>query len=476
MTVRNSSILSPNATVDEKVAFIQKLARLDQASAARKAADFPESLFEESPVGRGYNIFGAFADNASVQGPVLDFAKMKNDGLITSTPINDSDTLIVAGQTLQQVSESMSASVSASGSGSFGAASFAGSMSSSFSKETMFRHEYHYANLYQLHRVARVKLLADIVRLRDSYLTPLAAEVINSPSVAADQVIDFFGTHVLAGAVYGARFEYSSATNTWAYAAKTSAAVAVEVSFQSLTGSGSGTSDFSSSEERQEYDSNSVTRVRASGGDSELASGLGDLEAWKASIDDNDPVLVQFDDAPGSRPLLPIWEFAHDEARRRELQDAVEDIARRIDAVVNGDRDLVIGAQIKCLDPSDEGGGNLELFGTIDVSILDAREAVVWEANLLSIPSSGGYVVLKKNNVHRCEAKTARIEGSSDPTGYTLRLRTELTERDPGASDDDYLGLQVVDTRFVEGRLLGDHVFRSRGNAVEFTFNVSLAD
>lgn len=273
--------------------------------------------------------------------------------------------------------------------------------------------------------------------------------------------------------MYGARFEYSSATNTWAYAAKTSAAVAVEVSFQTLTGSGSGASDFSSTEEREQYNAHSVTRVRAAGGDSELAGGLGDLEAWRASIDDHDPVLVQF---AGIQPLIPIWEFAHNEARRRELQAAVEDIASRIGAVVNGDRDLVITAQIRCLDASDEGGGNLELFGTIDASILDARGAVVWEAKLLSIPGSGGYVVLKKNGVHRCDAKTARIEGSSDPTGHTLRLRTELTERDPGSSDDDYLGLQVVETRFVEGRLLGDHVFRSRGDVVEFTFTVSLAD
>lgn len=473
MNVESSSIPSPNTTVDEKIAFIQKLARLDQASVARTAADFPESLFEESPVGRGYNIFGAFADNASVQGAVLDFAKMKSDGLITATPINDSDTLIVAGTTLQQVSESMSASVSASGSVGFGTASFAGSMSSSFSKETMFRHEYHYANLYQLHRVARVKLLADMVRLRDSYMTPLAADVINSPSVAAEQVIDFFGTHVLADAVYGARFEYSSATNIWAYAAKTSAAVAVEVSFQSLTGSGSGESDFSSTEEREEYDSNSVTRVRAAGGDSELAGGLDDLDAWRATIDDNDPVLVQF---AGSQPLLPIWEFAQSEARRRELQAAVEDIASRIGAVVNGDRDLVIAAQIKCLDAADEGGGNLELFGVIDAAILDARGAVVWAANLLSIPSSGGYVVLKTGEVYHCGAKTALIEGSSDPTGYTLRMRTELTERDTGSSADDYFGLQIVETKFVEGRLLGDHVVQSGGNKLELTFNVSLAD
>lgn len=69
-------------------------------------------------------------------------------------------------------------------------------------KETMFRHEYHYANLYQLHRVARVKLLPDMARLRERYMTPLALDVINSPTVAAEQVIDFFGTHVLADAIY----------------------------------------------------------------------------------------------------------------------------------------------------------------------------------------------------------------------------------------------------------------------------------
>lgn len=473
MQVTNSAVPSPNATVDEKIAFIQKLARLDQTGIARNAADFPESLFVESPVGRGYNIFGAFADNASVQGAVLDFAKMKADALITATPINDSDTLIVSGTTLQQVSESMSASVSASGSANFGAASFAGSMSSSFSTETMFRHEYHYANLYQLHRVARVKLLPDITRLRERYMTPLALDVINSPSVGAEQVIDFFGTHVLADAVYGARFEYSSATNTWAYAAKTSAAIAVEVSFQTVTGSGSGASEFSSTEEREEYDSNSVTRVRAAGGDSELAGGLEDLDAWRASIDENDPVLVQF---AGSQPLLPIWEFAQSEARRAELRAAVEDIANRIGAVVNGDRDLVINAQIKCLDAADEGGDQIELFGTIDATILDARGAVVWQASLLSIPSSGGYLALKRDQVHRCSAKTARIDGASDPTGYSLRLRSELTERDTGSSDDDYFGLQAIETKFVEGRLLGDHVVLSQGNKVEFTFNVSLAD
>lgn len=286
---------------------------------------------------------------------------MKADGLITATPINDSDTLIVSGKSMQQVSESMSASVSAIFSAGLGTASFAGGLSSSFSKQTLFRHEYHYANLYQLHRVARVKLLPDMARPHERYMTPLALDVINSPSVGAEQVIDFFGTHVLADAVYGARFEYSSATNTWTYAAKTSAAVAVEVSFQTLTGSGSGSSEISSTEEREEYDSNSVTRVRAAGGDSELAGGLDGLDAWRASIDENDPVLVQF---AGSQPLLPIGEFAQSEPRRAELRAALEDIASRIGAVINGDRDLVINARIKYLDAADEGSGNLELFGT----------------------------------------------------------------------------------------------------------------
>lgn len=101
---------------------------------------------------------------------------------------------------------------------------------------------------------------------------------------------------------------------------------------------------------------------------------------------------------------------------------------------------------------------------------------MVWQASLLQIPSSGGYVVLKRNQVHPCSPKMARIDGTSDPTRYTLRLRSELTERDPGSSDDDHFGVQVIETKFVEGRLLGDHVVLSRGNTVEFTFTVSLAD
>lgn len=245
------------------------------------------------------------------------------------------------------------------------------------------------------------------------------------------------------------------------------------MSFQTLTGSGSGAADFSSTEEREEYDSNSVTRVRAAGGDSELAGGLDDLDAWQASIDENDPVLVQF---ASSQPLLPIWEFAQSETRRAELKAAVDDIASRIGAVANGDRDLVINAQIKCLDAADEGGDQIELFGTIDATILDARGAVVWQASLLSIPPSGSYLALKRDQVHRCSAKTARIDGASDPTGYSLRLRSELTERDSGSSEDDYFGLQLIDPKFVEGRLLGDQVVLSLGNKVEFTFNVSLAD
>jgi hypothetical protein len=109
----------------------------------------------------------------------------------------------------------------------------------------MFRHEFHYANLFQLHRVARVKLLADIGRLREGYLTPLAADVLNSPSVGAEQVIDFFGTHVVADAVYGARFENSSATNTWAYAAKTAPRSRSKLLFsRSLTATGRSSSSW----------------------------------------------------------------------------------------------------------------------------------------------------------------------------------------------------------------------------------------
>lgn len=464
-----STPLKSTATTatDEKFARLRELACLDEQSLARSAAADVPSMFEESPVGRGYNAFGAYARNDRVKWPVLDFKALKRDGHVDTIPLSTSDMTEVAGNSLEELREQMTTKLSASFDTTFGLAAYSAEMSSSFASETLSRHEYSFATLYQFYRKAEVRVRPNVEMLRSSYMDETAKKMIDDPETSLGSILEQFGTHVLVDAVYGARFEYSSATNTWAYEAKTSMAASIQASFHNVTQSGDASFEFASEKEQKSYSSSSVIQVRAEGGRAELATSLESHAAWKASIADHEPVLVEFGKGES---LIPIWEFAQDPARRKEIEDQMRALIEEMDSV-HELTDLRVGCKIEVLDARDEGGPYIELYGRIVAEVLDDDDKVIWSRRLFDRPG-GKYVELGHGDVHVCPRQTMNIEAGEDTSDYRLRLTTEMREEDWG-NDDDYLGRRVLERRFVSDQLIGNHVLESKDRIFRFDFEVT---
>ncbi|MEL7372533.1 MAG: MAC/perforin domain-containing protein [Myxococcota bacterium] len=305
--------------------------------------------------------------------------------------------------------------------------------------------------------------------MRENYLTEIASDLINAPDVSPRDVISIFGTHVLMDAVYGARFEHSASINTWAYEARTAASVAIEASFNTLSGSGSANSSFASENEEQQYMTHSNRVTRAAGGRSEIARGPENLDEWQATIDENPLVLVQM---LGDRPLLPIWEFARSEARRDELQAAVKALEDQAQGSLgNLEATLKVDLKIKTHANKDQKGG-LELYGQVGVEIVDEAKGSVAQSTLFSRARGHDFTLSVNNGEKPAGSATMVIGPDHDPRNFVFKTTGFIMERDGGGNSDDFFGNINNDVRFVEGAVLGNRRFRL--DIIELIFDLRL--
>jgi hypothetical protein len=425
------------------------------ASAFRTEAQYEERLAEvaafddtngEITLGRGYNVFGEFANTKEVTQPVLDYAALDADGLVDSFETGIVEITKTAGSSLREYTDSLSAKASIAGS----SGGFSGSVNTSFSQSTLRRMEYSYATVHSESFERRVQILETDPNDLRAYLTAQALEDIDDPSFPADLLIDEYGGYVLVDIFLGGRLDYNLAMDLSSVASATAFELAAEASYRNLIGSVSGAASLVTESDRLAFEQHAITQTFVQGGEgAQVAVNLTEEthSAWLDSVEDNQ-VLVGF---AGDRPMIALWEFAADPARAEAIEEA---FLAKADGLTAGLEDgpvelmVILSMKVPNDKDADERRGDLEIYG--DVSALAAADlsAGVFEQEEVLFDRLGGSPVVVKENVVRRISDSVIEFPAFDEEESGIRLASSLIERDGGPSSDDNMGEQAKDLHF----------------------------
>ena len=276
-----------------------------------------EILGEMQFLGRGYDVFGNYADPLALKAEVLDFDSMKAARLIEQTKLETSDFRTIEGVTANEYMSELSERAGVSGS----YAGFSGSVEVNFSESHYRYSEYSFATVQTLIKKhsARITLDTTVATLK-GYLTDNATQALNDPTVAPEDVFDVYGTHVLRGIIIGGRLDYNVSANMSQVSSAKSIGVFAEAGYDGAF-SASVSSETVSTEEMSSFNSTRKKSLKVYGGSSEYGQYIINedeqgYEPWIESIGDN-PVFCDFD---ASAPVVPIWEFCATTERADELE------------------------------------------------------------------------------------------------------------------------------------------------------------
>lgn len=270
-------------------------------------------------IGKGYNVFGEFANNKSVQRfKLFDFSQMSLEQnqfgqnlpeLIVVDNISDHIISTIEGSSIEEYSKHLSENIGLSGNALFFKASIDAQFKDSYeSNEHQFFYTYMDVN-------TKWRTSIDLRNI-DKLLAYLDSQFKKDlDSLNPKELFDLYGTHFVSSAYLGGRIDFTSVSNLTNEISKTDIGLALKAKYGQING-------HSSNYENSEIilnTTNTTTRLNVIGGKSEYTNNISNPEQyskWAEGIV-QDPVLCGFDD----KSLVPIWFLTKDESRKKELQD-----------------------------------------------------------------------------------------------------------------------------------------------------------
>ncbi|KGE72076.1 MAC/perforin domain-containing protein [Spirochaeta lutea] len=314
-------------------------------------------------IGRGYNIFGNYADTKEVRKAVLDGNALDQDGLIEERTIETSSFQAFTGTTISEYSSQLAVNVGISG----GFKAFSGSVETNFSADTYNRAEFSYATIQsQIYKTELAISTADIDTL-GKYLTPQARTDINNPDTDPAELFSTYGTHIIRGLYTGGRLDYNLASDMSQITTARSLSVLASASFDAKFVSAGISAESLSEEERSLFESNTRKTLNVYGGASEFGQNIindNDYRAWIDSVSDY-PQFVGFppSDQTGGGGLTGIWEFAQDQERSEAIHAAFLQLADEQGLDVNNSLTVEVTLTKVVLHSHDDAGSTAELYG-----------------------------------------------------------------------------------------------------------------
>jgi len=285
-------------------------------------------------LGRGYDVFSAYADPLDVRGEVLDFDEMNNAGHIEQLQLERADFDTIEGQDVETYMNKLSQKVEVSAS----YAGFSGSVKVNFDEGHYTNSSYSFATVTSLIQKysARIKAGIPVATLK-TFLTDNADAMLNDGDVEPLTVFLAFGTHVMRGIIIGGRLDYSVSADMTEVGGDKSIGVFAEVGYEGAFDVNV-TSETVSAAEWSDFTSSSKKTLKVYGGASEYGQYIINEDEqsyvpWIESIGDN-PVFCEFD---SSNPLIPIWEFCDNPDRSQELQDYFNSTYAANNAILTSD-------------------------------------------------------------------------------------------------------------------------------------------
>ncbi|HRX22012.1 MAG TPA: copper amine oxidase N-terminal domain-containing protein [Syntrophomonadaceae bacterium] len=272
-------------------------------------------------VGRGYNVFGKYADVNSLKQSVLDVEKLIQDGKMEGIRIDKADEEHIVAESIREYSSQMSSALG--GSGRF--LCFGGSVQANFDSSRTEKLENYFSTYYWI--VKKYGVYIDGTTNLKNYLLPNAKQMINDKNVPAQTVFATFGHYVLVDAITGGRIDYSITASSKSSTSFENFKVATKADFNALIVKASASGSYQNVQNRSEYEGSRLDHFSSSGGAFMLEKGLLEndpslLSKWEATLND-DGNLVEFGTTT-TRPLVPIWELCSDPSRAAYLKAEFE--------------------------------------------------------------------------------------------------------------------------------------------------------
>ena len=265
-------------------------------------------------IGCGYDVFGNYADPTQIKGRVVEAYNLPEEYNVR-TQINHSVFSTESGSSIQEYQERLAAGLEISG--NFRA--FSGAVKTNFTQDYYSINQTSFATVMgkiNSYQIAIAPNYARVSMLRP-YLADQAATDLNDSNVSPQEIFRMYGTHVVTGAVMGARLDFNIAMRSSDIETGKTMQIYAEAEYSSLFGHIETSASFGSEQERRDYEAHRSKTVNAIGGKSEYAQSIltrSDYDRWIDSISGNE-VFCDYTE----NGMIPVWEFCDDETRKNAL-------------------------------------------------------------------------------------------------------------------------------------------------------------
>lgn len=277
-------------------------------------------------LGRGYDVTRSYARPSEIlDSRILDLDSLESDGLLNRRVIDQGETEVISGESLDEYRTALSSSVSVGGSYK----AFSGSVSAGFSQNSLQQFGQKFATVRSVVRQDKLFIDGDYNAADlSSYLTDRFRERINDLDTSPESIFRNYGTHVITSIFTGGRLEYSATVNESLIATSRSFGAVAEAAFGVKFLEVDAAAEFASEQEESSYNRHAETRVNVypAGSSSIDVANAQDYRAWQDAVNEsNDGLLSAFD----PNGLIPVWEFAEEQSRKDAILVGFEEWLRR---------------------------------------------------------------------------------------------------------------------------------------------------
>jgi hypothetical protein len=255
-------------------------------------------------LGRGYDVFTAYADSEWVKEKVLDLDALNNSANLEKYDVDKFSVSQFQGSTISEYANSMTVSAGLEGSYKF----FSGAINATFATSGRVTTEYSFATVQIKHRVHGLRIVKMSAADLKAYLIKDAKDDINDPAISPTELLDMYGTHVIGRLVVGGRLDWHCASLITNEEKKRDIGVYAEAKFDNKFSSLQLNTTLDIADFESNYVSDTQFDLSSVGGQGKAVYTWtdGDYSQWVDTVWGN-PVFCDF----GADPwLIPIWELA----------------------------------------------------------------------------------------------------------------------------------------------------------------------
>jgi len=278
----------------------------------------------ETILGYGYDITSRYAYSPDTKAAVLDLDKLLAAQRVKKDPnLKYGEFETITGNDINEYMRNITAKISYSANaGLEKVASFSSEIGANFNKERITKGEYAFTTSTS-RIVTGAYNVADKSKL-DSFLTRSFTDDLET--MTSDKLIGKYGTHVMLGAVLGARADYhlsvrkkeqTGTTEVGAYAK-----AKAEATYQGVTAGAGSSTEVDLKYKQYFYTATTETRTRVFGGKVQYGQDINNkqnYDKWIESIDDENVVWIDY--YPNS--LVPISDLVTDKSRSNDIANAI---------------------------------------------------------------------------------------------------------------------------------------------------------